>query len=310
MDTSEQESYNEMNMPKNAKCNPKLASLYSRNVETDGCGTFSLKKLLDAFEQMSETDQDRLMAALVEHCNKRQLSALSNIVSPLLKMDILRNLPYEIAIYVLTFLPVQSLCRLASTSRYYNTLVNDCHLWRDLCFKYNYELPPARRLTFPLSAKEYRSYDDKGNSAVSEVVPSPPRSSSFSSDFMNVDENNVAADTKDVAFNTANKPAFNRNAVDFKLFFKRQYVLSKNWIRGKCDKFSVAGEPNAIVTCLQFDDDIMVIATDNASYGLIEVFDSKHGRSLMKLTGHEGGVWALEFKGNTLVSGGCDRDLR
>lgn len=45
-------------------------------------------------------------------------------------------------------------------------------------------------------------------------------------------------------------------------------------------------------------------------YGIIDVYEKSTGQRLQRLCGHEGGVWALDFLDDILVSGGCDRDFR
>ncbi|CAI7666663.1 unnamed protein product [Penicillium bialowiezense] len=62
-----------------------------------------------------------------------------------------------------------------------------------------------------------------------------------------------------------------------------------------------------VVTCLQFDNDKIVTGSDS---GKIHVYDTATGALRCKLEGHGGGVWALEYHGNTLVSGSTDRTLR
>jgi F-box and WD-40 domain protein CDC4 len=42
----------------------------------------------------------------------------------------------------------------------------------------------------------------------------------------------------------------------------------------------------------------------------INVYDTKTGALRSRLQGHEGGVWALQYEGNTLVSGSTDRSVR
>ncbi|KAJ5970606.1 uncharacterized protein N7479_000524 [Penicillium vulpinum] len=62
-----------------------------------------------------------------------------------------------------------------------------------------------------------------------------------------------------------------------------------------------------VVTCLQFDTDKIVVGSDNSK---INVYDTNTGALRATLEGHEGGIWALEYHGNTLVSGSTDRSLR
>lgn len=61
-----------------------------------------------------------------------------------------------------------------------------------------------------------------------------------------------------------------------------------------------------VVTSLHLTPDYIVIALDNAK---IHVFDAD-GQILRTLIGHVMGVWAMVPWGKTLVSGGCDRDVR
>ena len=55
-----------------------------------------------------------------------------------------------------------------------------------------------------------------------------------------------------------------------------------------------------VVTCLLFDSDRIITGSDDTS---INVYDTKTGVLRRKLEGHEGGVWALNCDGDTLVSG-------
>lgn len=213
--------------------------------------------VLDTFINMPSTAQDKLLTSLIQHfCTKKQLSLMANLILPQLRLDILRNLPKEIALNVLYYLPFTSLCRLASVSRYYHQMVQDNHIWRSLCRKFKY-------------------IDEKG-------LP-----------------------VGDLRFIRPHKSQMGYNHL-----FSRNHIVQNNWKSGECTHYTIAGPQGAIVTTLQFDEMFMVIATDNASLGLIQVIDSRNGTLIHQLDDHEGGVWALEFQGDILLSGGCDRDLR
>lgn len=62
-----------------------------------------------------------------------------------------------------------------------------------------------------------------------------------------------------------------------------------------------------VVTCLQFDDDKILAGSDNAK---INVYDTKTGALRATLEGPGGGIWGLEYHGNTLVSGSTDCTIR
>ncbi|CAO3587751.1 unnamed protein product [Absidia cylindrospora] len=83
-------------------------------------------------------------------------------------------------------------------------------------------------------------------------------------------------------------PPTQRTNFSYRQYFKRKYNIAATWAHGGRD-------------------------ADNHR---IEVFDTQTAKRVRTLEGHEGGVWALQFKGGdkydperTLVSGGCDRDV-
>lgn len=65
-------------------------------------------------------------------------------------------------------------------------------------------------------------------------------------------------------------------------------------------------QENGVVTSLHLTPKYIIVALDNAK---IHVFDTE-GDSQRTMQGHIMGVWAMVPWGDTLVSGGCDRDVR
>ncbi|CAK7263939.1 SCF ubiquitin ligase complex subunit cdc4 [Sporothrix epigloea] len=100
-----------------------------------------------------------------------------------------------------------------------------------------------------------------------------------------------------------------RNLHLFKSLYRRHYMIRRNWTSGKVKPQHLAftAHPRHVVTCLQFDDDKIITGSDD---NLIHIYDTKSGKLLKKLVGHEGGVWALQYEGNVLVSGSTDRSVR
>ena len=100
-----------------------------------------------------------------------------------------------------------------------------------------------------------------------------------------------------------------RNLHLFKSLYRRHYMIRQNWTSGKVKPQHLAftAHPRHVITCLQFDDDKIITGSDDH---LIHIYDTKTGKLLKKLVGHEGGVWALQYEGNILVSGSTDRSVR
>ncbi|KAG0170533.1 hypothetical protein DFQ28_001998 [Apophysomyces sp. BC1034] len=109
-------------------------------------------------------------------------------------------------------------------------------------------------------------------------------------------------------------PPSQRRNFSYRQYFKRKYNIAAAWVHGGRVKVidDVFGEE--LVTSLQFDEKYIVVGCDNHR---IDVFDTETAELVRTLDGHEGGVWALQFKGGgkhdpgrVLVSGGCDREVR
>lgn len=100
-----------------------------------------------------------------------------------------------------------------------------------------------------------------------------------------------------------------RYSISYRDFFRREYNIDTAWNQGGKITMCENQIGDGLATSLQIDDTFIVIGCDNNH---IEVFDSKNGKHIRSLLGHEGGVWAIQFikKDNNqhiLVTGGCDR---
>ena len=92
-----------------------------------------------------------------------------------------------------------------------------------------------------------------------------------------------------------------------KLVYRQRYITRNNWSKAEPRHVNFQGQGNNVVTCLQFDREKIISASDAR---LIHVYDIRNGRQRATLDGHQGGVWALQYIGNTMVSGSTDRTVR
>lgn len=92
----------------------------------------------------------------------------------------------------------------------------------------------------------------------------------------------------------------------YKSHFKHRYMIETAWRSGGTIVARHVLPDQGVVTSLHLTKDYIVIALDNAK---IHVFSSE-GQMLRTLRGHVMGVWAIVPWNNTLVSGGCDREVR
>lgn len=92
----------------------------------------------------------------------------------------------------------------------------------------------------------------------------------------------------------------------YKSHFKQRYLVETAWKTGGQNIARHITEDQGVVTSLHLTPKYIVVALDNAK---IHVFDTD-GNAQKTLQGHVMGVWAMVPWGDTLVSGGCDRDVR
>jgi F-box and WD-40 domain protein CDC4 len=80
------------------------------------------------------------------------------------------------------------------------------------------------------------------------------------------------------------------------------------WVNNPNPKHvSFPAHGSSVVTCLIFSRGRIISATDDHS---IRVYSPATGKLVRSLEGHEGGVWALAARKDTLVSGSTDRTVR
>ena len=95
----------------------------------------------------------------------------------------------------------------------------------------------------------------------------------------------------------------------YKALYRRHHAIRRGWMKPEVKPQHIAfrAHDRHVVTCLQFDTEKILTGSDDTN---INVYDTKTGALKATLEGHEGGVWALEYHGNTLVSGSTDRSVR
>jgi F-box and WD-40 domain protein CDC4 len=92
----------------------------------------------------------------------------------------------------------------------------------------------------------------------------------------------------------------------YKSHFKQKYLVETAWKTGGQNIPRHITQDQGVVTSLHLTSKYIVVALDNAK---IHVFNTE-GNQQKTLQGHVMGVWAMVPWEDTLVSGGCDRDVR
>ncbi|KAK3997345.1 dehydrogenase E1 component-domain-containing protein [Cladorrhinum sp. PSN332] len=243
-----------------------------------------LSGLRQYFVKCNSAQRTRLLADLLNICTSQQLSFVHQFVSPLLKKDPFTTLPDELCLRILSFIDdPKVLVRASQVSRRWRDLLSDDMTWKNLCVKHDYqrfsEVQPPRLGSYAHSSSEADSTSrDSSGALMSESLPASLTS------------------------NTNPRPRLK----SYKSHFKQRYLVDAAWRTGGRNISKNITQDGGVVTSLHLTSKYIIVALDNAR---IHVFDT-NGEQLRTLTGHVMGVWAMVPWDDTLVSGGCDRDVR
>lgn len=253
-----------------------------------------------------------MLAELLNMCDGKLLGFVAGFVGPRLKKDPFTVLPNELCLRVLTFIDdAKTLARSSQVSRRWHELVSDDMAWKTLMDKHAYrrlsdEAPPTtvqrpmfsqethHSSSFALSSQGFRGVHNPALAGYSNSAPDLSRSKSLD------------RGSSMPAMSSRAKQQQRPKTVSYRSRFKHQYQVETAWRHGGVVEQRQITPDQGVVTSLHLTKKYIVVALDNAK---IHVFDTE-GRHLRCLQGHVMGVWAMVPCEDTLVSGGCDRDVR
>ncbi|KAI9253830.1 WD40-repeat-containing domain protein [Phascolomyces articulosus] len=276
------------------------------------------------FQQLTPQQKTAFLSELLNCCDNQLLAFVHTLIAPRLKIDFLKQLPIELALHVLSFIDdPQTLTRASRVSHFWNDLLKDESTWKLLCLKYQYKNYQQHPTTYPMH-----------NHHLTNNRQQPIRNESSSIPYSEDCYDNDKQQRKEVEMNSNNDLTVSSSSststlssttslqqqqqhlhhFSYREFFKRKYNIGTAWNKGGDVRVVDDVFGGELITSLQFDEKYIVVGCDNHR---IVVFDAQTAQKIRTLEGHEGGVWALEFKGGEkhdperlLVSGGCDRDVR
>ncbi|KAL7900892.1 WD40 repeat-like protein [Trichoderma sp. SZMC 28014] len=250
---------------------------------------FFLAKVRQHFQNSSGPQRTRILADLLNLCTSQQLSFVHQFVSPLLKKDPFTSLPDELCLRILSFIDdPKVLARSSQVSKRWRDLLSDDMTWKNLCEKHDYgrrmsEVSPSA----PIMTTRSSAYAVDVDSEMSSSFPGAFPFTSHASSSMSFE---------------SRRPKIR----SYKSHFKQRYLVEAAWRSGGTSISRNITQEGGVVTSLHLTQKYIIVALDNAK---IHVFDTD-GNSMRTLQGHVMGVWAMVPWGDTMVSGGCDRDVR
>ncbi|KAI8458320.1 WD40-repeat-containing domain protein [Phakopsora pachyrhizi] len=238
------------------------------------------------------------------------LQFAQSLIGPALKRDLISDLPPEISALVLSKLDGQSLCRLTCVNQTWKSLIDGGRsIWKTRLVEEDLWVGAG---TEQIEAQECLLTEagiSRTETASSSITPATPPNSRIRTESSSNRIRPLIIDPPPPHPHPLN-PNTRRlsSSVDpYKLVYRKRFLTRQNWMRREPRRTSFQGHALTVVTCLQFDWEKMVAASDD---NVVHSYELRSGRRLMSFVGHQGGVWALQFVGDTLVTGSTDRTVR
>ncbi|KAL9613324.1 MAG: hypothetical protein Q9167_002146 [Letrouitia subvulpina] len=253
------------------------------------------------FNTLDIVAKEAWLTSLVDVCDNQTLSFLHHLVSPKLKKDPFSFLPDELCLRVLWYVDdPKTFGRAACVSKRWRELVSDDQAWKALCEKHQYRRMSTDSIgsgftnNTPTTTQGYWSHHQRNLSQTQGL------------DNMSAIEENSDSMPELSGLMPARRVKRPRPKSTHRSHFKHRYMVESAWRKGGRMQAKHITPDQGVVTSLHLTKKYIVVALDNAK---IHVFDTL-GDHIRTLQGHVMGVWAMVPWENTLVSGGCDRDVR
>ncbi|GAA5835175.1 hypothetical protein JCM3766R1_006892 [Sporobolomyces carnicolor] len=296
----------------------------------------SLPDLVDTFDQLSPSLQSYLIFNLLRRSSIPVLQTVANVISPALRRDFLSDLPPELSVQILGYLDPTTLCRASLVCKRWRRLVDgEWRIWQKmmdhdgLWIGDGSEEKEAREI---VTGKKGNWFLERWKAGVWDQTKKSSWNGKVDPDSLYVENAHQAHQRRPSDSTSSVRPASPSSSREpsvspppnasfedeepytvhpYKILYRRRWLTRRNWKQAEPRRttFTSSTATTNVVTCLQFDEEKIVSASDDADHS-IHVFDTQSGSERSELRGHEGGVWALQYVGNVLVSGSTDRSVR
>ncbi|OCK76231.1 WD40 repeat-like protein [Lepidopterella palustris CBS 459.81] len=281
-----------------------------------------------------------MLRGILAQCCFPQLSFISASIRELIKIDFIAALPNELGFKILCYLDTTSLCKAAQVSTTWRQLADDDVVWHKMCeqhidrkcTKCGWGLPllEQKRLRTEKRQIQLRATGQGLNEWSSSITPlleppydaEAPSSPESTAGPVNL---SVTARTKRPATiglpspETSVKRACTKSLQGcqdsyfdrptkrpWKDVYKDRFKVGTNWKYGRCSIKVFKGHTNGVM-CLQFDDNILVTGSYDAT---VKVWDIESGEEIRTLKGHTQGIRCLQFDDSRLLTGSLDSTIR
>ncbi|KAI6084180.1 WD40 repeat-like protein [Hypoxylon rubiginosum] len=102
------------------------------------------RSMLETFDAMPTEMKSFMMYQFLRRCSRKTLHVVADVVNPALKCDILKDLPLELTLHILSYLDHRDLCRAAQVSKYWRSMIDSNETgWKELFDRDGFTLAPG-----------------------------------------------------------------------------------------------------------------------------------------------------------------------
>jgi F-box and WD-40 domain protein CDC4 len=249
---------------------------------------YSLPSIISQFDGLHDKLQEHVLMHLLRRSRIQTIQSVANFAGGALKRDFIACLPRELAVQVLQSVDAKTLAQAARVSKKWRSVID------------------SERCVWKQRLIDEGLYEGHGVEEEEEVVMNRRMDQLEAIKKAEGGDKVDEGDESMSAGDGSDNQSWDRPSA-LKHVYRRRLQRNDNWFNKRPAHNSFPGHGTNVVTCLQFDRDKIVSASDDNT---INVYDTASGKLRKKLVGHQGGVWALQYRGHALVTGSTDRTLR
>lgn len=247
----------------------------------------SLPGIIAHFDALPDKLQQHVLMHLLRRSRMPTIQRVAAFTDTAIRRDFITELPRELSVHILKFIDGPTLARVTRVSRSWQRIIDsERGVWMQRL------KDEGLYSGFNMEAEEERVFANRLQTL--ESMKKRQRA-------LATPELGSAAADINPSHLSLERP------IPLKHVYRRRHVSEQAWMNEAPRHHSIQGSGANTITCMQFDSDKLITATDQHP---IEIYDIKTGQLRVELKGHEGGVWALEFFGDVLVTGSTDRTVR
>ncbi|KAI2470184.1 WD40 repeat-like protein [Annulohypoxylon bovei var. microspora] len=102
------------------------------------------RSMLETFDAMPAEMKSFMMYQFLRRCSRKTLHVVADVVNPALKCDILKDLPLELTLHILSYLDHRDLCRAAQVSKHWRGIIDSNETgWKEIFDRDGFALAPG-----------------------------------------------------------------------------------------------------------------------------------------------------------------------